>query len=155
MKKILMICLGNICRSPLAEGILRQKAIDYGLDLEIDSAGFEYCNVGMAPDSRAQAVARKYGINIANIRSRLFKYSDFEYFDAIYVMDKYNYNDVISMAKTEQDKAKVDYILNESFPGENRFVKDPYYGGNDGFETVFNQLDDACESLCKRLKGEI
>ena len=150
-----MICLGNICRSPLAEGILRQKAIDYGLDLEIDSAGFEYCNVGMALDSRALAVARKYGINIANIRSRLFKYSDFEYFDAIYVMDKYNYNDVISMAKTEQDKSKVDYILNESFPGENRFVKDPYYGGSDGFETVFNQLDDACEALCKRLKDEI
>lgn len=150
-----MICLGNICRSPLAEGILRQKAIDYGLDLEIDSAGFEYCNVGMAPDSRALAVARKYGINIANIRSRLFKYSDFEYFDAIYVMDKYNYNDVISMAKTEQDKSKVDYILKESFPGENRFVKDPYYGGSDGFETVFNQLDDACEALCKRLKDEI
>lgn len=147
--------MGNICRSPLAEGILRQKAIDYGLDLEIDSAGFEYCNVGMAPDSRALAVARKYGINIANIRSRLFKYSDFEYFDAIYVMDKYNYNDVISMAKTEQDKSKVDYILKESFPGENRFVKDPYYGGSDGFETVFNQLDDACEALCKRLKDEI
>ena len=150
--KILMICLGNICRSPLAEGILRSKAMEYGLDFEIDSAGFEYCNVGMSPDSRAVAVGRKYGIDITGIRSRLFEYADFQYFDRIYIMDRNNYNDVMAMAKTDEDREKVDYILNEVYPGENRYVKDPYYGGTDGFETVFKQLDEACDAICRKMK---
>ena len=148
--KILMICLGNICRSPLAEAILRQKAKCYGLDIEVDSAGFEYCNVGMSPDPRSREVACRHNVDISGIRSRLFKYSDFEYFDMIYVMDKNNYQDVMSMAKTNEDRSKVDFILNEVYPGENRYVKDPYYGGSQGFEIVFEQLNEACEAICRK-----
>ena len=148
--KILMICLGNICRSPLAEAILRKKAEGYGLDIEVDSAGFEYCNVGMSPDPRSREVACRHNVDISGIRSRLFKYSDFEYFDTIYVMDKNNYQDVMSMAKNNEDRSKVDFILNEVYPGENRYVKDPYYGGNQGFEIVYEQLNEACEAICRK-----
>lgn len=152
--KILMVCLGNICRSPLAEGILRKKAAEYALNIEVDSAGFEYCNRGMSPDLRSVEVAQKHGVDINDIRSRMFEYSDFLHFDKIYVMDRYNYNDVMNMARTEQDKSKVKYILDEVYPGENCSIKDPYYGGKDGFTTVYNQLNEACEAICRRMITE-
>ncbi len=146
-----MVCLGNICRSPMAEGILREKSKEKKLDIYVDSAGFEAYHSGDMPDSRAIAVAKKHGVDISSIRSRLFRYADFEEFDYIYVMDKYNYSDVISMAQTQEDKQKVNLILNAVYPNENRVVPDPYTGGISGFENVFNLLDAACEEICNQL----
>jgi len=145
---ILMVCLGNICRSPLAEGILRAKnAKDI---LKIDSAGTSSYHIGELPDKRSIAIAKKNGIDITNQRCRQFQVSDFDAFDLIYVMDNSNYRDVISLARNEEDKNKVKLILNEIFPGENVDVPDPYYGGEKGFENVFKMLDDACTIIINK-----
>ncbi len=145
-----MVCLGNICRSPMAEGILRHKAKEKGLHIEVDSAGFEPYHSGDCADSRAIATAKKYGIDINDIRSRTFKYEDFKKFDKIFVMDNRNYTDVMRVAKSDTDRQKTDFILNITHPGENRMVPDPYYGGNTGFENVFEMLDRACEKFCEK-----
>ncbi|AUP77848.1 low molecular weight protein-tyrosine-phosphatase [Flavivirga eckloniae] len=149
MTKILMVCLGNICRSPLAEGILRSKLSDDSF--EIDSAGTASYHIGSSPDSRSVAVARKYGLNISNLRGRQFKTSDFDSFDLIYVMDESNFNNVISLARNDEDAAKVKFILNEIYPNQNYDVPDPYYGGDDGFENVYKMLDEACDQIAKTL----
>ncbi|NQY05780.1 MAG: low molecular weight phosphotyrosine protein phosphatase [Flavobacteriaceae bacterium] len=147
--KILMVCLGNICRSPLAEGILASK-----LDPElyfIDSAGTSGHHNGELPDRRSIAIAREHGLNLTNQRSRKFVKEDFEDFDYIYVMDNSNYRDVVSLANSEEQKNKVDRIMNAVFPGENVDVPDPYYGGNDGFKHVYKMLDDACNIIVTKL----
>ena len=146
--KILMVCLGNICRSPMAEGILRKKVEEKGLGIEVDSAGFESYHSGESPDPRAVLTAKSHSVEISNIRSRVFKYSDFKKFDKIYVMDRNNYEDVMSVARTDEDRSRVDYILNLVYPNENRSVKDPYYGGMNGFENVFRELELSCEVIC-------
>lgn len=148
-----MVCLGNICRSPLAEGILQHKISEAGLNVEVDSAGTIALHEGELPDSRSIATAHEHGIDITNQRSRPLKKKDFEEFDKIYVMDASNYTDVISLAKNENQKAKVMMILNESHPGENRRVPDPYYGGDEGFENVYQMLDKACTIIVDNLKG--
>ena len=140
---ILMVCLGNICRSPLAEGILRKKI----KNITIDSAGTAGYHVGSPPDSRSIDIARKYNIDISTQRARKFDISDFNKFDIIYVMDNQNYDNLIKLAKTEENKKKVKLILNEISPGENRCVPDPYYGGKNGFEIVYNMLEKACEKI--------
>ncbi len=149
--KILMVCLGNICRSPIAEGIMRSKIEKYNLLAEVDSAGFESFHTGDAPDFRAIKVAKKHGIDISGIRSRLFQKSDFETFDRIYVMDSGNYNDVKSLAENKTQMQKVDFILNISNPDTNKAVPDPYYGGEDGFEKTYHLLDEAIELIAKEL----
>lgn len=149
--RILMVCLGNICRSPLAEGILRAKSTH--LNLHVDSAGTISYHSGKLPDSRSIEIAKKNGIDITNQRSRKFEYADFENFDKIYVMDSSNYNDVMRLAKTQKDKDKVNMILNLVFPGENVDVPDPYYGGEKGFENVFNMLDEACTKIVEELSS--
>lgn len=149
MTKVLMVCLGNICRSPLAEGILKAKGFAQGI--EVDSAGTAGYHIGKAPDKRSIAVGEKYGINIAHQQCRKFVVEDYDAFDYIYVMDNSNYNDVISLARNESDKLKVSLILNQVFPGENLDVPDPYYGGQHGFETVFKMLDQACDVIVKKL----
>ena len=111
MTKVLMVCLGNICRSPLAEGILKSKLPES--TFLIDSAGTANYHVGNPPDRRSIAVGKKYGIDISNLKGRQFGVNDFDTFDLIYVMDESNYRNVISMARTEQDKSKVKFILNE------------------------------------------
>lgn len=146
--KILMVCLGNICRSPLAEGILQSKVND---SIMVDSAGTSGFHQGELPDSRSIAVAKKYGIDITNQRSRKFTASDFKEFDLIYAMDVSNYQDILSLASTEEDKGRVKMILNESYPNENRNVPDPYYGGDMGFENVYAMLDEACEIIASKL----
>jgi protein-tyrosine phosphatase len=151
--KILMVCLGNICRSPMAEGIMREKIKKYKLSAEVDSAGFEAFHTGDAPDFRAIKTTKKQGIDISAQRSRLFRKTDFELFDRIYVMDSGNYNDVKSMAQKPGQMEKVDYILNVLYPGSNKAVPDPYYGGEDGFEKVFQLLDSATEQIAKQLKN--
>ncbi|WP_299104180.1 low molecular weight protein-tyrosine-phosphatase [uncultured Tenacibaculum sp.] len=146
--KILMVCLGNICRSPLAEGILQSKVND---SVKVDSAGTSGFHQGELPDSRSIAVAKKYSIDITNQRSRKFTANDFREFDLIYAMDVSNYRDILSLASTEEDRGRVKMILNESYPNENRNVPDPYYGGDMGFENVYSMLDEACEIIASKL----
>lgn len=150
--KVLMVCLGNICRSPLAEGILKSK-VDRQ-KIFVDSAGTGDYHIGDLQDKRSISVARKYELDITEQRGRQFSVSDFENFDHIYVMDNSNYENVISLARHEEDKQKVKLILNEIFPGENVDVPDPYFGGDHGFENVFQMLDEACESIARKLQEE-
>ncbi len=148
--KILMVCLGNICRSPMAQGILREKTRD--MDVEIDSAGTSAYHVDEAPDPRSIQTGRKYGINISDLRGRQFTVEDFDNFDKIYVMDESNYTNVISMARSDSDKAKVDFILNELESGSNSPVPDPYFGGDRGFDNVYEMLDKATDSIVQKIK---
>ncbi len=150
MTKILMVCLGNICRSPLAEGILKSK-LPNDDTFFVDSAGTGDYHIGKKPDSRSIAVAEKYGLDISNLKGRQFNVSDFDVFDIIYAMDESNYRNIISLARNNQDKEKVKFILNEIYPDQNYNVPDPYYGGHDGFENVFKMLDEACTIIVKSL----
>lgn len=147
-----MVCLGNICRSPLAEGILRSK-VD-SKHIHVDSAGTGGWHVGELPDERSIKIARKNGLDITYQRGRKFSTYDFEQYDHIFVMDNSNYRDVMQLANSEEEKQKVQLILDEIFPGENVDVPDPYYGGEHGFENVFNMLDEACERIAERLKND-
>ena len=147
--KILMVCLGNICRSPLAEGIMRVKL---SKDFIVDSAGTGGWHAGELPDKRSISTAKNRGLDITSQRARQFKISDFDTFDYIYVMDNSNYKDVMALAPNEEAKSKVKLILNELFPNENVDVPDPYYGGQDGFENVFDMLNEACDVIVGKLK---
>ncbi|MCW5519662.1 low molecular weight phosphotyrosine protein phosphatase [Aureitalea sp. L0-47] len=147
--KILMVCLGNICRSPLAEGILRSK-VDRSR-VTVESAGTGGWHVGEQPDPRSIEVAKKNGLDITYQRGKKFSAYDFETYDHIFVMDNSNYRDVVALAKTDDEIAKVTLILDEIFPGDNVDVPDPYYGGHNGFENVFKMLDEACEKIAARL----
>lgn len=148
MNKILMVCLGNICRSPLAEGILKSKIPN---SFFVDSAGTANYHSGSSPDKRSIAVGRKYGLDISNLKGRQFNVSDFDTFDLIYVMDTSNYKNVIKRARNEDDVAKVKFVLNEVYPNQNFDVPDPYYGGDSGFENVYNMLEEACDIIAKNL----
>ncbi len=148
--KILMVCLGNICRSPVAEGIMRSKAEEYGLNIEIDSAGTSGWHNGELPDSRSMANAKENGIDISDQGSRKVVLSDFIEFDLLYAMDESNYNNLIHMCP-ENFQYKVKMILNEVHPAKNISVPDPYYG-NDGFQIVFDLLNEACEKIAINLK---
>jgi protein-tyrosine phosphatase len=147
--KILMVCLGNICRSPLAQGILESKL--QSDDFTVDSAGTAAYHLGELPDPRSIAVARKYGIDITNQRARKFSKQDFDEFDYIYTMDSENYANIITQANSETEINKVKLILNELQPNANKSVPDPYYGGDDGFENVYNMLDEACSVIATKL----
>lgn len=146
--RILMVCLGNICRSPLAEGILKSKVDP--TKVFVDSAGTSNYHVDDCPDPRSIAIAREKDLDITTQRGRQFSVKDFDNFDRIYVMDMFNYHDVLSLARNEEDRQKVSLILNEIFPGENVEVPDPYHGGDDGFSRVYDMLDEACEVIAKQ-----
>jgi protein-tyrosine phosphatase len=150
--KILMVCLGNICRSPLAEGILQHKADKSNLNIEVDSAGTAAYHVGNLPDERSIEVAKKYGIDLTHQRARQFKKSDFNNFDVIYAMDTENYNNILKLATSKSDEEKVKLILNEIEPNSNSSVPDPYYGGKEGFENVYQQLDMACSKIINKFE---
>ena len=145
-----MVCLGNICRSPLAEGILKNKV--QNLDIVVDSAGTGAWHSGELPDKRSIAIAAKYGIDLTDQRARLFTTKDLETFDRIYVMDQSNYKNVCRLVEDESHFDKIQLLLNEIHPGENREVPDPYYGGTDGFENVYQMLDQACEKIAQQIK---
>jgi protein-tyrosine phosphatase len=145
-----MVCLGNICRSPLAEGILRSKVDPQ--KVFVDSAGTGSWHIGHLPDSRSIEVASKYEIDITSQRGRQFTIRDFEEFDRIYVMDTDNLSSVLSMARKQRHRDKVRLLLNELYPGQNKEVPDPYHEGDEAFDRVFKMLDEACEILCKNLK---
>ena len=135
-----MVCLGNICRSPLAEGILKSKL---NANFEVDSAGTAAYHVGKPPDNRSIGVAQQFGIDISQQRARQFKKDDFNSFDLIFVMDQNNYNDVVELA-TPAQRRKVHLLR------ENNEVPDPYYGDASAFEAVFHLIDTACETLVKK-----
>lgn len=147
--KILMVCLGNICRSPLAEGILQSKLPKE--NFIVDSAGTGDWHVGQLPDKRSIATAKRHGIDITNQKAKHFTSKHFETFDYIYTMDMSNYKNVINLAPNENAKSKVKLILNELFPEENIEVPDPYYGGDEGFENVYKMLDEACTVIAKKI----
>ncbi len=149
--KILMVCLGNICRSPLAEGILRHKIKEAGLDWEVQSAGTGSWHIGEAPDPRSQKIAKINGIDISKQKAQKFSQKHFSEFDRIYTMDSSNYRDVVNMAINEEDKNKVELIMNLIEPGKNKAVPDPYYD-DDLYATVYEMLDKACEEIMKELK---
>lgn len=151
--KILMVCLGNICRSPLAEGILKAKVDPQ--EVSVDSAGTSDYHVGDSPDHRSVSVARKNRLDISAQKGRQFSAKDFDNFDKIYVMDMSNYHDVMALARNEKDKEKVALILNEIFPGENVEVPDPYQGGPEGFIKVYEMLDEACEIIAQNIKNKV
>ena len=148
--KILMVCLGNICRSPLAEGILKSKLPE---NFIVDSAGTSAFHKGEIPDERAISIAKEQGIDISNQRSRQLQIWDFDEFDRIYCMDKSNLSNVLSMAENDRQKEKVSLILDilEDSISE---VPDPYYSGKEGFEKVYQLLDRACTAIASELLSE-
>ena len=149
MKKVLMVCLGNICRSPLAQGILESKVNPD--TVYVDSAGTAGYHVGNPPDTRSIKVARKNGIDISHQTSRKFYVDDFEKFDIIYAMDSSNYQNILNLSRNSKDREKVKMILNEINPNANKSVPDPYYGGERGFDDVYEMLDEACEIISNKL----
>ena len=146
-----MVCLGNICRSPVAEGVMKAKVEEHGLDVFVDSAGTSGWHDGELPDNRSMANSKENGIDISDQRSRKVVLSDFEEFDLLYAMDESNYNNLLNMSP-EKYHHKVKMILNEVHPGENMSVPDPYYG-NDGFQLVYDLLNEACERVAQNLKN--
>lgn len=150
--KVLMVCLGNICRSPLAHGILESKISTLDA-IEVDSAGTSGWHSGEKPDLRSIEIAKQHGIDITKQKARKFKVIDFDNFDYIYVMDQSNYINVIGMAPSQIAKNKVKLILNEVYPDKNLEVPDPYYGGEDGFLKVYNMLDEACDKILNKIKN--
>lgn len=152
MTRILMVCLGNICRSPLAEGILQFK-VDPS-KIQVDSAGLGNYHVGELPDKRSIQVAGENLIDITDQRARHFEIADFEKYDIIYAMDIKNFNKLKELAPSEVAKTKVKLILKELFPNENLDVPDPYHDSIYAFRNVYKMLDEACDSIAKKLNYE-
>lgn len=145
-----MVCLGNICRSPLAEGILKSK-----LDTTkyiVESCGTSSYHIGSKPDQRSIAIAKKYGIDITNQRAAQFIPDYFETFDHIYAMDNSNYQNIVKLTNSNHKQNKVKLILNELSPESNLDVPDPYYGGEQGFEDVYQMLNKACDIIVNKLE---
>ena len=136
-QRILTVCLGNICRSPIAHGLLIHHAENLGLHVEIDSAGTISNHAGSPPDSRSIEIMNTNNHDISSQRSRIVKHEDFEYYDLILAMDKSNYEDLCSLASNDAQKSKINLVLPQE--GE---VPDPYYGGDSGFESVYKMLDE-------------
>ncbi|CAN5429252.1 low molecular weight protein-tyrosine-phosphatase [soil metagenome] len=142
-----MVCLGNICRSPLAEGILKDKIIKAGLNWKIDSAGTNGYHVGEQPHRLSQKVAKLNGIDISNQQCRKFSTQDFDDFDMIYAMAADIIEDMKHIARGKYDASKVKLLLNEIYPGKDLDVPDPWYGGEDGYHKVYELIDEACNAI--------
>ncbi|MDG1237738.1 MAG: low molecular weight phosphotyrosine protein phosphatase [Flavobacteriales bacterium] len=149
MYKVLMVCLGNICRSPLAQGILEDLAKKRGLSIKVDSAGTGSWHIGSSPDQRSIEVAKNHNIDISTQKARQFNTKDFKYFDKIYVMDTMNYSNIIRLCSNKIECEKVELILKATDPEERLSVPDPYYD-NDGFENVYKLLKSACDEIIKK-----
>lgn len=146
--KILMVCLGNICRSPLAEGIMQHLSEEQGLGWKIDSAGTGNWHVGEGPDRRSTRTARNHGIDISNQVCRLFRQGDFEEFDHIFVMDKYNLGDILDMAGNDEQAQKVKLLLGD------KIVPDPYHDDTQ-FEPVFTLIEGGCKDIIRALTSPL
>ena len=147
--RILMVCLGNICRSPIAEGVLRHMAQQHKLDWVIDSAGTESFHVGEAPHKFSQKICLSHGIDISAQRARKFTTVDFDNYDKIYVMAHDVYREVERIGGKHAQMNKVDYFLNELHEGQNENVPDPWYGGEEGFTPVYNLIEKTCKEIIK------
>lgn len=150
--KILMVCLGNICRSPMADGLMRKKVKDNNLDVVVDSAGTGDWHIGDQPDPRMMETAKRNGVPIDELRGRQFKVEDFDAFDRIIVMDKSNFDNVRKLSRDEKDTQKIEMFLDLTHPGKDLEVPDPYFGGDEGFQDVFDMLDAGTDVILKELK---
>jgi protein-tyrosine phosphatase len=148
--KILMVCLGNICRSPLAEGILQHKANKAGWNWKIESAGTNHYHIGEPPHKLSQKVAKLNGIDICEQRARRFVAEDFTRYDKIYALADDVLDDIKDIAGNKFDSSKVDFLMNELYPGENRSVPDPWYGTEPGYHEVYNLLDAVCDRIIEK-----
>ena len=146
-----MVCLGNICRSPLAEGILKKKVTENDLDWSVDSAGTGSWHIGELPDRRSISIARNYGIDITDQRARQFKPADLDRYDLVLAMDSSNYQDISRHAIAIEQENKVELIMNYLNPGRNENVPDPYWDDN-GFDKVYKMLDKACDKIVEKYK---
>lgn len=146
-----MVCLGNICRSPMAEGILRHKSEKYGFPLHIDSCGTSGFHTGEGPDEWAVRVMANYGIDISNLKARQFSASDFVEFDQIFAMDSKNLSDILAQAREPEFATRVKLITEDLYPGRSLPVPDPYYGSLRDFEEVYELLDASCERFLESL----
>jgi protein-tyrosine phosphatase len=148
--KILMVCLGNICRSPLAEGILQDKVFKAGLDWSVESAGTNSYHIGEQPHPLSQKVARLHGIDISGQRARRFVPEDFERFDKIYALATDVLDDIRYISRNKYEEKKVDLLMNELYPGKDMDVPDPYYGGESGYHEVYEMLEKVCDKIVER-----
>jgi len=154
MKKILMVCLGNICRSPLAEGVLQEKLKKYEQDAFVDSAGIIGHHAGESPDPRSMAIGHKYGIDISSQLGRQINQNDFETFHEIYAMDQSVHEQLLMLAQSSDQKEKVFLFMESKYPGSGKEVPDPYFGGPEGFDIIYHMIDEACEVIALRLVNE-
>ena len=152
--KALMICLGNICRSPMAEGVVRHLAKEKGIDIQLDSCGTNGFHDGESADRRAILNLKDKGIDISDIRSRKFRTDDFAKFDILFTMDLSNRDTILSLAKTENDRKKVKLFLNEAYPTKDLPVPDPYFGGDEGFESVYQLINKAASAFLNKIEHE-
>lgn len=148
--KILMVCLGNICRSPLAEGILQGKAFKAGLTWSIESAGTNSYHIGEPPHPLSQKIARMNGIDISKQRARRFSSGDFEVYDKIYALAENVVEDMKRIAGKKFENSKVDLLMNELYPGKNMNVPDPWYGPEPGYHEAFKLIDKACDKIMEK-----
>lgn len=146
---ILMVCLGNICRSPLAEGILKEKCKKAGLSWKIESAGTNGFHNGEAPHQLSQKIARINNIDISNQQSRKFVKQDFDRFDKIYAMAEDVMLEIKQIGKDQYISSKVNLLMDEVYPNQNKEVPDPYYGAEDGYYSVYNMIEIACDAIIK------
>jgi len=151
MMKVIAVCLGNICRSPLAHGILNHLAEELQVDLQVDSAGTASYHEGETPCSGSVEVAMKNGIDIRHLRARQIKKGDLDHFDVVLAMDASNFNDLKRLARDTNQQDKIKLMLDYSFPGQNRSVPDSYYTGN--YQEVYDLLYDACRNLIEEVKS--
>jgi len=156
MHKVLFVCLGNICRSPTAEGVFRAQVAAAGLSevIGIDSAGTAAWHIGKAPDQRAQAAATRRGYDLTALRGRQVAVADFGEFDYILAMDRSNLADLLAQCPADQ-RHKVRLFLSFSSQWQNHEVPDPYYGGADGFDQVLDMVEDAAHGLLSDIRAEI
>lgn len=148
---VLFVCLGNICRSPIAEALLKKKYAKLGIESEVGSAGFEPYLINKPPDEKAAKTAQIYGVTLEG-SSRLFVKDDFDRFDKIYTMDSQNYHDVVELARKKSDIDKVELLMNTIDPGKNKTLPDPYHSGTDNCRTVFELIDKATDVIVEIAK---
>jgi protein-tyrosine phosphatase len=151
--RVLMVCLGNICRSPIAEELFRDACNQLHMHVEVDSAGTANYHIGKAPDRRMIETAAKFGHDISSLKARQFKSADFELFDLIFAMDEDNYNDILRLARNDEQKKKVYRFQEFANIDEPNYVPDPYYGTMKDFEHTFNVVKQSAQLIAEKLKS--